>query len=110
MLSRGLALENALAHGHITFEEYVEALDENGGVPKEKFRAILERRRAQGAQGPQGAQGGLPGATPPVGAGLSAAGAGLPAVGGPAAAGMPMPGPGLPQMGMGGEQNALPLV
>ena len=112
VLSRGLALENALAHGHITFEEYVEALDENGGVPKEKFKAILERRQAQGAPSTPGAPGGLPGAagTSPAGAGLSAAGAGLPAVGGLAAAGMPAPGPGLPQMGIGGEQSALPIV
>ena len=37
--------ENALAQQHITFEEYVEALDDNSGVPKDKFRAILDRRR-----------------------------------------------------------------
>lgn len=49
VLSRGMALENALTAGHITFEEYVEALDSQGGVPKEKLQAILDRRRtAQG--------------------------------------------------------------
>ena len=100
VLSREMALENALSQQHITFEEYVEALDENSGVPKDKFRAILERRQAQVAQ--------MPGMMP--GAELSAAGVGLPAVGGPASAGMQAPGLGLPQMGMGGEQNALPLV
>ena len=45
VLSRELSLENALAQQHITFEEYVEALDDNSGVPKDKFRAILDRRR-----------------------------------------------------------------
>lgn len=44
VLSRELSLENALAQQHITFEEYVEALDDNSGVPKDKFRAILDRR------------------------------------------------------------------
>ena len=45
VLSRELSLENALAQQHITFQEYVEALDDNSGVPKDKFRAILDRRR-----------------------------------------------------------------
>ena len=44
VLSRELSLENALAQQHITFEEYVEALDDNSGVPKDKFQAILDRR------------------------------------------------------------------
>ena len=70
----------------------MEALDENSGVPKDKFRAILERRQAQMAQ--------MPGMMP--GAELSAAGTGLPAGDGLATAGMQAPGPGLPQMGMGG--------
>ncbi len=46
VLSREMALENALAAGHITFEEYVDALDENSGVPKDKFEGILEARKA----------------------------------------------------------------
>ena len=33
------------AQQHITSEEYVEALDDNSGVPKDKCRAILDRRR-----------------------------------------------------------------
>ena len=37
-------LDNLLASQHITFDEYVEALDDNGGVPKGKLTAILERR------------------------------------------------------------------
>ena len=66
VLSREMALENALARGHITFEEYVEALDENSGVPKDKFRAILERRQAFFQQQAAGAEAGM---TPPGAAG-----------------------------------------
>ena len=47
VLAREMSLENALAAGHITFEEYVDALDENSGVPKDKFNAILENRKTQ---------------------------------------------------------------
>ena len=46
ILSRQMALENALAQGHITFEEYVEALDADSGVPKAKLQAILDKRKA----------------------------------------------------------------
>lgn len=42
--AREQALENALAQQHITFEEYVEALDDDGTAPKGKFEDILERR------------------------------------------------------------------
>ena len=45
--AREQALENALAQGHITFEEYVEALDEDGNAPKGKFMDILEKRMEQ---------------------------------------------------------------
>lgn len=45
VLSREMALENALAAGHITFEEYVQAMDGNAGVPKDKFEEILRLRR-----------------------------------------------------------------
>lgn len=44
VLARQMALENALAKGHITFDEYVDALDDNSGVPKEKFKKIIESR------------------------------------------------------------------
>lgn len=71
VLSREMALENALANQHITFEEYVEALDENSGVPKDKFRAILERRQAVFQQQAAGAEAGM---TPPA-QGLGMAGA-----------------------------------
>ncbi len=67
VLSRQLALENALAAGHITFEEYVGALDRTSGAPRDKFRAILEQRRAAGAQG-------LPGGTDAGAAAGAAAG------------------------------------
>ena len=46
VLSRELSLENALAAGHITFEEYVSVLDDSSGVPKEKLQQILDQRKA----------------------------------------------------------------
>ena len=48
LLSREMALENALAQKHITFEEYVQAMDANAGVPKDKFEEILRLRREAG--------------------------------------------------------------
>lgn len=42
--AREQSLENALAQQHITFEEYVEALDEDSTAPKGKFEAVLESR------------------------------------------------------------------
>lgn len=45
--AREQALQNALAAGHITFEEYVEALDEDAQAPKAKFAEILKTRQAQ---------------------------------------------------------------
>lgn len=48
ILSREMALENALAHNHISFEEYVEVLDDSGSVPKDKFMRILSRRALKG--------------------------------------------------------------
>ena len=50
VLSRQMALENALAAGHITFEEYVGALDANGSAPRDRFREILAARRAKGGE------------------------------------------------------------
>ena len=40
------ALEFALHSRHITFEEYVEALDDNSNAPKVKFEQILKNREA----------------------------------------------------------------
>ena len=48
VLSRQMALENALAAGHITFEEYVGALDANSAAPRDRFVEILAARRAEG--------------------------------------------------------------
>jgi len=67
VLSRELSLENALAQQHITFEEYVEALDDNSGVPKDKFQAILDRRAQAQQEAAQamlamGVPNGMPGA------------------------------------------------
>ena len=98
VLSRELSLENALAQQHITFEEYVEALDDNSGVPKDKFRAILDRRRgAAPEQSESGAgqnigPGGAAGAFSPEKAlpGMELAGGGVP--GGLPGAGMPVQG------------------
>ena len=109
VLSRELSLENALAQQHITFEEYVEALDDNSGVPKDKFRAILDRRRGaapeqsemrpngskrRGASaGPRQAElGGVASTLPPAGAlpGMELVGGGVP--GGLPGAGMPVQG------------------
>lgn len=44
-LARELALENALEKEHITFEEYVNALDDSTGVPKDKLLQILKARK-----------------------------------------------------------------
>ena len=98
VLSRELSLENALAQQHITFEEYVEALDDNSGVPKDKFRAILDRRRgAAPEQSESGAgqnigPGGAAGAFSPEKAlpGMELAGGGVP--GGLPGAGMSVQG------------------
>lgn len=45
VLSREMSLENALSQNRITFDEYVDALDDNSGVPKDKFKAIIEKRK-----------------------------------------------------------------
>ncbi len=45
VLSREVALGDALARGYITFEEYVDSLDDNSGIPKDRFKAILARRK-----------------------------------------------------------------
>ena len=44
--AREQSLENALANSHITFNEYVEALDDDGTAPKGKFKDILDKRAA----------------------------------------------------------------
>lgn len=38
------SLQNLLTAGFITFEEYVEALDDDANAPKEKLRSILQAR------------------------------------------------------------------
>ena len=48
--AREQSLENALAQKHITFAEYVEALDDDGTAPKGKFNDILEKRAELMAQ------------------------------------------------------------
>lgn len=45
--ARQQALDNALAAGYISFEEYVNALDEDANAPKAKFSEILKAREAQ---------------------------------------------------------------
>ena len=72
VLSRQMALENALSAGWITFEEYVGALDRTSGAPRDKFRAILERRAARGEKDPSGSGA----AENTVGGGADDAGAG----------------------------------
>ena len=60
------SVERAFAGGHISFEEYVEALDGNSTAPKNKFEGILARRRSQQEEQAmmmsqmQGAPGGMP--------------------------------------------------
>jgi hypothetical protein len=48
--AREQSLENALANQHITFDEYVEALDDDGTAPKGKFKDILDKRAALAEQ------------------------------------------------------------
>ena len=50
------SLENALAGGYITFEEYARALPDNAAAPKAAFMKILDERQDQAQI--QGAQGG----------------------------------------------------
>lgn len=45
--SEQMSLDNALAQGHITFEEWVQVLDDQSPVPAAKFRKIIERRQQQ---------------------------------------------------------------
>lgn len=46
-LSQEASLGNLLAGQYITFEEYVEALSDDSGVPKAKLKKILDERKAQ---------------------------------------------------------------
>ena len=70
----------------------MEALDDNSGVPKDKFRAILDRRRGASAGPRQAELGGVASTLPPAGAmtGMELAGGGVP--GGLPGAGMPVQG------------------
>lgn len=54
--SQEQAVENALAQQRITFEEYVEALDEDSTAPKQKFQEILKKRQANPMIGEQNGQ------------------------------------------------------
>lgn len=47
--AREQAIRNALQEGHITFAEYVEALEDQSSLPKHKFEEIL-KKRGTGAQ------------------------------------------------------------
>ncbi len=51
------SLENALAQGHISFEEYVEALDGGAVAPKARLQDILRRRAVEAEQEPDAAAG-----------------------------------------------------
>jgi len=42
--AREQAVRAALQAGYITFEEYVDSLDERGNIPKRRFEEILKRR------------------------------------------------------------------
>lgn len=42
--ARERSLENLFTSGHISFEEYVEALDDDSSVPKSKLQEILSKR------------------------------------------------------------------
>lgn len=54
-------LDNCLANGHITFEEYIEAAPNHGIIPKNKMEQILDKRRQmQLQQQAMMQQGGLP--------------------------------------------------
>ncbi|MBR5559003.1 MAG: hypothetical protein IKU72_02005 [Oscillospiraceae bacterium] len=44
-LAREQAVRSALQAGHITFEEYVKALDDRSSAPRQKFEEILNRRK-----------------------------------------------------------------
>jgi len=55
--ARDQALQAALTAGYITFEEFVQSLDEDSAAPKQKFAEILKQRKAQqteaaGQEGP----------------------------------------------------------
>lgn len=69
--AREQALENALAAGTITFEEYVEALPEDSTAPKAAFRAILDRRAEDPMRGGESI-----GGIPTINGDVSVAGAG----------------------------------
>ena len=56
ILSQQQSLDNALSGGHITFDEWVEALDDNSPVPAAKFRQIVQRRQELAAQQMQAQQ------------------------------------------------------
>lgn len=48
--SQQQTLDNLLGSNHISFEEYVELLDDSASVPKGKLQVLLEKRMANEAQ------------------------------------------------------------
>lgn len=46
-LAQEQSVENLLAAGHITFEEYVELLSEGSAMPKQKLLDLLAERQRQ---------------------------------------------------------------
>jgi hypothetical protein len=59
-------LDNLLQGQYISFEEYVEALDDNGSVPKGKLTAIVEKRAQMQQMAMPMAGEVMPNAMPPV--------------------------------------------
>jgi len=45
--AREQALERLFSQGHITFEEYVSALDDDSGAPRAKLEQIIKNRKSQ---------------------------------------------------------------
>ena len=50
------SLENALAGGYITFEEYARALPDNAAAPKAAFLKIIDERQGQAQIQTQGGE------------------------------------------------------
>jgi hypothetical protein len=65
--AREQAIENAMIGGNISFEEYVEILDDDATAPKAKFKEVLENRALAQMNAPMGME--MPpeiGAPPPI--------------------------------------------
>jgi hypothetical protein len=57
-LAQEMGLKELFAAGAITFDEYVEALDEDGSLPKGKLLEVIARRKAGASSLAAGAKGG----------------------------------------------------